>query len=35
MKKKRIRDEKLKDKYPEVQSYFYLDIYNKSIMLKL
>jgi len=32
-KKKKVRDEKLKDKYPEVRSDFYLDIYDKSIIL--
>ena len=34
IKRKRVRDEKLKDKYPEVRSDFYLDIYDKSILLK-
>ncbi len=33
MKRKRVRDEKLKEKYPEVRSDFYLDIYDKSIYL--
>jgi len=33
MKRKRIRDEKIKEKYPEVRSNFYLDIYDKSIVL--
>ena len=32
MKRKRVRDEKLKEKYPEVRSDFYLDIYDKSII---
>ena len=32
MKRKRIRDEKLKEKYTEVRSDFYLDIYDKSII---
>ena len=32
IKRKRVRDEKLKDKYPEVRSDFYLDIYDKSIL---
>ena len=32
LKRKRMRDEKLKDKYPEVRSDFYLDIYDKSII---
>ena len=35
MKRKRMRDEKIKEKYPEVRSDFYLDIYNKSIILKI
>ena len=35
MKRKRVRDKKLKNKYPEVRSDFYLDIYDKSIILKL
>ena len=33
IKRKRARDEKLKEKYPEVRSDFYLDIYDKSILL--
>ena len=33
IKRKRTRDEKLKEKYPEVRSDFYLDIYDKSIYL--
>ena len=33
IKRKRVRDEKLKEKYPEVRSDFYLDIYDKSIIL--
>ena len=32
MKRKRVRDEKFKEKYPEVRSDFYLDIYDKSII---
>ena len=32
MKRKRVRDEKLKEKYPEVRSDFYLEIYDKSIL---
>ena len=32
MKRKRVRDEKLKEKYPEVRSDFYLDIYDKRIL---
>ena len=35
MKRKIKRDEKLKEKYPEVRSDFYLDIYDKSIILNL
>ena len=35
MKRKRVRDEKLKEMYPEVRSDFYLDIYDKSIMFSL
>tara|TARA_Y200000002_G_scaffold204578_1_gene168785 strand:+ start:597 stop:704 length:108 start_codon:yes stop_codon:yes gene_type:complete len=31
LKIKRIRDEKLKEKYPEELLDFYLDIYDKSI----
>ena len=33
MKRKRMRDEKLEREYPEVRSDFYLDIYDKSILL--
>ena len=33
IKRKRVRDEKIKEKYPEVRSDFYLDIYDKSIIL--
>ena len=32
IKRKRVRDEMLKEKYPEVRSDFYLDIYDKSII---
>ena len=32
MKRKRVRDEKLKEKYPEVRSDFYLDIYHKNFL---
>ena len=32
IKRKRVRDEKLKERYPEVRSDFYLDIYDKSIL---
>ena len=35
IKRKRVRDEKLKAKYLEVRSNFYLDIYDKSIMFSL
>ena len=30
-----MKDEKLKEKYPEVRSDFYLDIYDNSIILKV
>ena len=32
IKRKRVRDEKLRERYYEVRSDFYLDIYDKSIM---
>ena len=32
MKRKRVRDEKFKEKYPEVQSDFYLDIFDKRLI---
>ena len=32
MKRKRVRDNKLKNKNPEVRYNFYLDIYDKSIL---
>ena len=32
IKRKIVRDDKLKEKYPEVRSDFYLDIYDKSIL---
>ena len=32
MKRKIIRDEKIKEAYPEVRSDFYLDIYDNSIL---
>ena len=35
MKRKRVRDEKFKEKYPAVRSDFYLDINDKSIILKV
>ena len=35
MKRKRERDEKLKEKYTKVRSDFYLDIYDKSIIFNL
>ena len=35
MKRKRVRDEKFKEKYPEVRSDFYLDIHDNSLILKL
>ena len=33
LQKKRMRDAKFERKYPEVRSDFYLDIYDKSILL--
>ena len=33
IKRKIVRDERLKERYPEVRSDFYLDIYDKSILL--
>ena len=33
IKRKKVRDEKLKEKYPEVRSDYYLNIYDKSILL--
>ena len=30
-----MRDEKLEREYPEVRSDFYLDVYDKSIIMKL
>ena len=35
MKIKRMRDEKIKEKYSEVRSDFYLDIHDNSLILKL
>jgi len=35
LKRKRMRDEKLEREYPEVRSDFYLDVYDKSIIMKL
>ena len=35
MKRKKVKDEKLKEKYPEVRSDLYLDIYDSSIILKV
>ena len=32
IKRKRARDQKIKEKYPEVRSDFYLDVYDKSIL---
>ena len=32
IKRKRVRDEKLRERYHEVRSDFYLDIYDKSII---
>ena len=33
LKKKRIRDEKLEREYPEVRSDFYMDVYDKTILM--
>ena len=33
IKRKRMRDEKLEREYPEVRSDFYLDVYDKSILM--
>ena len=33
VKKKRLKDEKLEKDYPEVRSDFYLNIYDKSILM--
>ena len=33
IKRKRMRDEKLEREYPEVRSDFYLDVYDKTILL--
>ena len=33
MKRKRMRDAKLEREYPDVRSDFYLDVYDKSILL--
>ena len=35
IKRKRMRDEKLEREYPEVRSDFYLDVYDKSIIMNL
>ena len=35
IKRKRQRDEKLKEKHPEARPDFYLDIYDKSIIFNL
>ena len=32
IKRRLVRDKKLKENYPEVRSNFYLDIYDKSIL---
>ena len=32
IKRKRVKDERFKEKYPEERSDFYLDIYDKSIL---
>ena len=33
IKKKRMRDEKLEREYPEVRSDFYIDVYDKTILM--
>jgi hypothetical protein len=33
MKRKRVRDEKLEREYPEVRSDYYLDVYDKTILM--
>ena len=33
LKRKRMRDEKLEREYPEVRSDFYMDVYDKTILL--
>jgi hypothetical protein len=33
--RKRVRGKKLKEKYPEVMSDFYLDIYDKNIIIRV
>ena len=33
VKKKRLKDEKMKKEYPEIRSDFYLDIVNKTILM--
>ena len=33
VKKKRLKDEKLESDYPEVRSDFYLDIFDKTILM--
>ena len=35
IKRKRMRDEKLEKKYPEERSDFYLDVYDKRIIMDL
>ena len=35
VKKKRLKDEKLKREYPEVRSDFYLDIFDRTLLNKL
>ena len=35
MKRKIMRDEKLEREYPEVRSDFYLDVYDKKVILNL
>ena len=33
LKKKRMRDERLEKEYPEVRSYFYMDVFDKTILM--
>ena len=33
IKKKRMRDERLEKEYPEVRSDFYMDVFDKTILM--
>ena len=33
LKKKRMRDERLEKEYPEVRSDFYMDVFDKTILM--